>query len=596
MEYGVRRSTRRDRTYDRKRRFSKRWFAGLVALVACGAGTVIYEVFFHVYDAGPKDLLVNGQVVDEIAGLSVRSQVWLSKNEVETLLSRIEVNRPVPFTTTKTYHGTEYVQANTLVSSLTEDGDVSEVSHHQIAIELKPNQHYTYVRSGDVIRQETIEVNGRTAGSVLAVFHNEATYVPAQAIAKTLSSGGLPSSWTGRELTLGLTSPASPGLIEDPKTSTVIAFGPGHALYAPVYAWDGAVYVPISSLNAALSQLGWTSSGGDFKLSLNAKRHAVKSAVHSKPLVMAFVPFYSENMGPFNDVTSHRTVFHGLALDTWTIDSAGNLLGSAPAGTAEEASKEGDAVTAMVTNLGSSGFDTKVMTSILTDKSRSTHLTNQLVGAVLSEGYDGVTLDFEAIPAADRNGYTTFIAGLASILHDHGKILNVVVPADTSTHGEPWNQGYDITRIGQSADAVIIMAYDYSYPGGPAGPIAPLPWVQQTLSYTVSRIPAQKVILGIDAYGYDWSGKHTTSFSLPTIDSFVAAHHIQVKWDATAEAPWYTWTDAKGMNHTTYYENGQSTAAKLALAQSYGIAGVALWRAGLEDDAILNALASYAKQ
>jgi spore germination protein YaaH len=206
-----------------------------------------------------------------------------------------------------------------------------------------------------------------------------------------------------------------------------------------------------------------------------------------------------------------------------------------------------------------------------------------------------VVLDFESIPAANRAAYTNFVTGLAKSLHAEGKRLEVVVPPDTGSANEPWNNAYDQAKIGAAADAVVVMAYDYSYVGGKPGPIAPLPWVQQVLAYTISRVPVNKVLLGVDTYGYDWTGNQTSAVSLTSVDSFLASRHIQPQWDANAQAPWYTWTDSNGAVHTVYYENARSTQAKLALANLYGIEGVAVWRAGLEDNAVLGVLATYAK-
>lgn len=579
----------------RKRLRRRRWMAVILLMLSILVG-VIYYVFFRAYDVGPRTVSVNGEDVEQLPGLSIHSTTWLASPQVHTLLQHIHATGVAVPEARKTYRGVSYISGPELVQALTRYGDSSNLSDGHLAVALKSHQHYSYQAAEGTVFQQRIVVNGQRVGAVLALRHNEAVYIPAGTVSRLLAKANFPSSWNGQSINLALTAKPTPTPVQRPSEDGVIAFGPGDALFAPKYLWRGETYLPVFSLSAALRRLGVTAKLGTWQWTViynaNTNVHRIRSS--SKPDVLAFVPFYGSNLAPFNDVLSHESVYNAMAADTWTVDPSGSLNGSAPVGTTGEASAAGDTVYAMVTNLDSSGFNAKEMTSILGSPSRSNQLRTEIVSAVAAGGFDGAMLDFEMISVTDRGAYSDFVARLAAALHAEGKKLEVAVPADTGSDSEPWNQGYDQARLGAAADGIVVMAYDYSYEGSPAGPIAPLPWVQQSLAYTVSRVPAEKVVLAIDTYGYDWSGKSTTAVSLTSVNAFLAAHHIQPRWDATAQAPWYQWNDSKGALHTVYYENGQSTAGKLQLSALYGIKGVAIWRAGLEDAEVNKALGKYA--
>ena len=52
---------------------------------------------------------------------------------------------------------------------------------------------------------------------------------------------------------------------------------------------------------------------------------------------------------------------------------------------------------------------------------------------------------------------------------------------------------------------------------------------------------------------------------------------VPVEWDATAQAPFYTYATPAGVKHIVWFENERSWQARLALVAEYGLAGVSIW-------------------
>lgn len=575
-----------------------RWLViGIVVILA--ALTFVRFVVFRAQHVGERAVVVNGEPVEQVNGFSVLSTAWVSLPDVQALFKRIGLPG-LTSQRTRRYNGVEYVRAADVVSHLQGAHDISSFASNQLNITLRAGQHYAYTSSAGVVRQQEIRVNGHLSSRVLTIIQNEVPFVPAAEIARALSANGLASTWAKGTLKVGLTKPPVLTPVESSADDAVIAFSSGNAIYAPQFTWHGITYIPVNSIAAVTRQLHWTSSSSTWTWELvspatKSKAQSSARTGASKPEVLGFVPFYSGDKTPYLDVINHGGAFNSLAEDTWEITQNGGLSGGSPPGTAGHAHASGDTVYAMITNMGSGGFNSKEISTVLSDPARRTRLIQSIVQIAASKSYSGALLDFELVPTEDRNELTSLVGALAKALHAHGKKLIVAIPPDTGAGNEPWNGAFDVAKLGAKADAVAVMAYDYSYEGGPAGPIAPLPWVQQVLAYTVSAVPANHVLLGIDTYGYDWSGKTTIAVSLTNVDTFVRQRHITPKWDKSAAAPWFTWKDSQGQLHTVYYENGKSVAMRLMLARTYGIRGVAVWRAGLEDAGVRQALHQYQK-
>ncbi len=586
----------------------------LIVGVAIPIFLFILYMLLGVHNVGPRTLSVNGEDVESINGFSIRFTTWLSRSQVQTFLKHIQTRDVVLPTQTIEYHGGEFIRANDLTLLLRKLGNKATFTNGRLNIDLKPGLHYSYQTTKSTVVQMSVLVNGRLKGYVLAEKRDNVPYVSSTDIASVLTHSGLKSTWNENTFSLALTR-NPPQVVHPLGNDQIIQFGNGKTIYAPGLrpaiatnsSFGQSTYLSVYSIAVALKKLGWNSSFDTWtwKLTVNPP-DAKASSFHvgtspkanvasAKTMVLGFAPVYFGGMGPFKDVLQHKSIFNAVAADSWTINDLGDLEDSSPTGMAHQSTNVSIASYATVTNLKSNGFNTKEINVILNDSSRSGRLQNKIVQAVVSKEYNGAVLDFELVPPSDRNTYTEFIRSLAVKLHTVGKRLLVVIPPNTGFSADPWNSGYDIAQIGSAADAVIVMAYDYSYAGSKPGPIAPLPWVKQVLAYTVSQMPVNHVILGIDAYGYDWVGKNTKALSLSNIDSFLASQHIHLKWNNKAKAPWFSWTDSHGAVHIVYFENKESTSEKLTLAQTYGIAGVALWRAGLEDNAILSALSEYVK-
>jgi spore germination protein YaaH len=221
-------------------------------------------------------------------------------------------------------------------------------------------------------------------------------------------------------------------------------------------------------------------------------------------------------------------------------------------------------------------FEYGTVASVLHSPALAGRQVAGIVALVDAHHYAGIDLDYENLQARDRQAFTSFVTGLAAALHAKGKILSVALFAKASDAGyAPRNVAQDYAAIGRAADQVRLMGYDYHWETSPPGPVAPIGWIRDVISYAKTQIPASKIILGIPEYGYDWSGGSGTGISWLQALQLSRQYHAPPHYDASSQSPWFTYADASKHRHTVWFENAESTQPKLDVAQ--GIGGVYLW-------------------
>jgi hypothetical protein len=275
---------------------------------------------------------------------------------------------------------------------------------------------------------------------------------------------------------------------------------------------------------------------------------------------------------------------NGVGFFCLSLDDQGNLRGSLPADEVALAKRLGVKGLVVVHNYRNGSFDQQLVHNVLSNRVSGDRLINNLLQLVKDNGLAGVNIDFENIAPADRGLFTDFLARLAGVFKPAGFLVTAAVPAKTADDpADVWGGAFDYAAIGRICDYVMLMTYDEHWFGGSPGPIASLPWVVSVLDFAVKSIPREKILLGIPAYGYDWSATGTRVVPWNQVNELINRNGwSQVAWDNLACVPCLRYTD-KGVAHEVWFENSYSLRIKLNLVHNYGLAGVAIWRLGFDD-------------
>lgn len=301
----------------------------------------------------------------------------------------------------------------------------------------------------------------------------------------------------------------------------------------------------------------------------------------SKKLVLGFTTYYySGDASSYNSMTANTTTIDEIATNTYTTDGSGNISGLVPVNQLSYANSSGIKVLAMIAN----SFDGNIAKTLLENSTNRQALINNILTNLKANGYKGVNIDLEGVFYYDRSYLTTFMNELYNSLHSQGFYVTMAVPAKTSdSPTASWSGAYDYAALANYADQIVLMTYDEHYPGGTPGAIASIGWVENVIKYAVSVMPKEKILLGTAAYGYDWSSLGTKAYGINGINNLALTYGAAIKWDSVSQSPYFTYNDANFVSHTVWFENAASISYKLDLVNSYNLAGIGIWRLGLEN-------------
>lgn len=215
---------------------------------------------------------------------------------------------------------------------------------------------------------------------------------------------------------------------------------------------------------------------------------------------------------------------------------------------------------------------------------RQETLLGQIKEILKEKGYGGLDVDFEYIRPELGAAYAAFVDRLRRELNSLGcSVLVALAPKTFAGQRGLLYEAHDYAALGRAANGVLLMTYEWGYTAGPPMAVAPLDKVRQVVDYALTEIPAEKLFLGVPVYGYDWPLPFregvTRGGSVSPQEALALArrHGAEIRYDETAQAPWFRYTAAAGREHEVWFEDARSSYAKFRLAAEKGLQGVGLW-------------------
>ena len=238
-----------------------------------------------------------------------------------------------------------------------------------------------------------------------------------------------------------------------------------------------------------------------------------------------------------------------------------------------------------LTPLGPDGnFNNALITAVVNDQAAKDNLLNNLLATVQAKNFGGVDIDFEYIRPEDRIPFADFVADVRNLLSPYGYHVSVALAPKTSdTQAGLLYEGKDYRLLGEAADSVLLMTYEWGYTYGPPMAVAPLNKVRQVVEYAITRITPSKIDLGIPNYGYDWTLPFVQGMSRATTVSNQEAVRIAIEagvpiqFDEVAMSPFFQY-EKDGQLHEVWFEDVRSYQAKFSLLPEYNLRGMGYWQ------------------
>jgi len=241
----------------------------------------------------------------------------------------------------------------------------------------------------------------------------------------------------------------------------------------------------------------------------------------------------------------------------------------------------------VLTNLEEDGFSDELGRIILTDMQVQNKFLDNVVATAKKYNFKDIHFDFEYLRPADKEAYNTFLRKARDRFKKEGWLISTALAPKTKADQKgKWYEAHDYKAHGEIVDFVVIMTYEWGYSGGPPMAVSPIGPVREVLEYAITEMPSEKIMMGQNLYGYDWTlpfvqgGEFAKAISPQAAIELAANNNVAISYDEEAQAPHFNY-NKDGKEHEVWFEDARSIQAKFDLIKELNLRGISYWKLGL---------------
>ncbi len=272
----------------------------------------------------------------------------------------------------------------------------------------------------------------------------------------------------------------------------------------------------------------------------------------------------------------------GLSVDEQDFDLSANPTNAEVIKLARE---HGIRITPLLNNGENGLFDPARVHKLFETKDSQVAMVKWLAKWLKDRNFDGLNLDFEQLSASD----SAKLPGFLKLLRDEFQPLGLELSIDLEVQST-----LDLEAALPQVDYAVWMAYDEHSEESEPGPIASFNWCQEVLRTAARKIPADKLVLGIGSYAYDWTHGIVGAEAITYQEALAAAKGYRVgenpadviKFEPSSLNSTFTYRDDNDDRHEVWILDAASAYNQWIASESVPMRGMALWSLGSEDPGI----------
>ena len=241
------------------------------------------------------------------------------------------------------------------------------------------------------------------------------------------------------------------------------------------------------------------------------------------------------------------------------------------------------AIHPVLSNAHEGVFDSTRAHLLLSDPARQERLARAAHDWVAGHGFRGLNVDLENLAPGDPERVPAFLSRLRQSFAADSLTLSF----DLEAEGRTPPPG----AVARECDFVVLMGYDQHGRYDPPGPLCGARWYEAALDRALQAIPPARLVCGIGAYGYDWTGGRPPAEPLTCQQAMSTAADERpderpedvVDFDPNALNATFEYHDDDNHPHEVWVLDAISAANERTLALARGVRSTALWALGSED-------------
>ena len=236
----------------------------------------------------------------------------------------------------------------------------------------------------------------------------------------------------------------------------------------------------------------------------------------------------------------------------------------------------------MIQNAVEGKWDGKGLAKMLADPTARTAHIEAIVAFLDKYKFQGLTIDFEEVPAAAQKNLQAFLTELNAAFAGRYVTVLAVPFADDS---------WPYAAYANIVDFMLLMAYDQHWEEGAPGSIAGQTWFEETLDKRMETLDPARTIVAVGSYGYDWvEGQSAEDLTFEEAVLSARDSEADIDFDPETENPHFSFIEDNGQRHDVWFLDGVTAFNEIHAADAYHPAGYALWRIGSEDPSVWSVL------
>ena len=307
--------------------------------------------------------------------------------------------------------------------------------------------------------------------------------------------------------------------------------------------------------------------------------------------ILAYVEPRGETISEvlINEVRNTGPYLTYLALFSFEANRDGTLTAPTIEPLPTIATEANTSIAMVITNLEDYQFSSELARDIFQSEAVQNLLLDNIIQEARSIGnISDIHFDLERIPGDQRVAYNNFLRKAVERLHAEGfTVSTALAPKTRADQPGEWYEAHDYESHGEIVDFSLLMTYEWGYSGGPPMAVSPINEVEKVVNFALSVMPAEKIMLGQNLYGYDWTlpfvqgGEYATAVSPQRAIELASRYNAVIQYDDTAQAPYFNYVDEEGRSHVVWFEDARSIQAKFDMIKRLGLRGIGYWKLGL---------------
>ena len=235
----------------------------------------------------------------------------------------------------------------------------------------------------------------------------------------------------------------------------------------------------------------------------------------------------------------------------------------------------------LLTNNYKTLFRGETVKRIISNPAKKQKLIGDIIAVLKKYNFVGVNIDFEELSLESDQPLIDFQKDLYTQLHAQQFLVSQDVI--------PFNDDYNFAALSKYNDYLILMAYDQHHAETKPGPNSSQKWIEAAVADVAKKVPTNKVILALPAFGHDWKvSKKNKNIEVTDVTYQQAIANAknsgaEIQFDNDSYNLNYEYYDSEDKLHQVYFVDAATNFNSIRFATEFNLAGTALWRLGGED-------------